>query len=374
MDKKQARALFAKYVNKQCTPQEIELLHNYLDSYQDKNRLWAELKYDEELKGALWAKIRQNVQPQVSNKRIGLKRYIRYAAIFLGLVASVLFYQYYISREKDSEVLITDTPILIKRGNTITEIDTSREELIKDEAGKVLGRQKGGQISYESQPQITELVYNEIFVPKGKKFQLVLSDGTKVYINAETSLKYPVNFLPEKSRKVFLKGEAYFEVARNKKVPFTVNTEEMEVKVLGTQFNVSSYEETLPFMVLKEGSVAIRNTISPENKENSIVIKPGEKAEVNNESITVSEVDVDDYLGWTTGKLNFNDQSFNDIVQKIERHYGVVIVNEFPALGQMRFRGVFTDESVTDFMDTFKESASFEYKIEGRKIVIIEPK
>ncbi|MEO1011608.1 MAG: DUF4974 domain-containing protein, partial [Bacteroidota bacterium] len=113
--------------------------------------------------------------------------------------------------------------------------------------------------------------------------------------------------------------------------------------------------------------------ISQEDKENHIVIKPGEKAELNNESITVSEVDIDDYLGWTSGKLNFNNQSFNDIVQKIERHYGVVIVNEFHALGQMKFRGVFTDESVMDFMDTFKESASFEYKIEGKKIIIVEP-
>ena len=134
------------------------------------------------------------------------------------------------------------------------------EKSIVDESGTVIGEQNGTEINYtdSQKSNIEKLVYNELTIPNGKRFYLVLSDGTKVTLNAGTSLRFPVKFLKGQSRKVFLKGEAYFDVAKDKSHPFIVNVNEVNVEVLGTEFNISCYpEDANVSTVLIEGSVKL---------------------------------------------------------------------------------------------------------------------
>lgn len=369
MNKKQAKNLFNRYIRNECSSEEVELLHNYLDSFQDKTQLWEELKYDEEIKEKLWNKIKSEIEFKKKPTLLWNRKYLKYAAIFVGLLGGFWLYQSSNDKVQDNEPLVIENAIILKTSdNEVREINAEGEKAVLDMNGKIVGRQNGNQIKYDNNAGITELVYNEVIVPNGKKFQLILSDGTLVHMNSGSSLKYPVNFIPEQERQVFLKGEAYFEVTKNGENPFLVSTDAMGIKVLGTHFNVSSYADSETYTVLAEGSVAVYDKKSSDL--NATIIQPGEKAFIAESSIEVIAVDVNDYLGWREGILSFNNQSFKEIIDKIERHYGVLIQNDVTDLNSERFYGNFKEETIIDLLDTFKESAEFDYYMENNKIKI----
>ena len=373
MDKKQLNSLFNKYINNKCTDQEIKFLNSYLDSFQDKNKLWSELKYDEELREKIWFEIKSKTLTKNETKRFSIKPYLKYAAVFVGLLVSILWYQFDFVEIESPEIKVTDAAITIKTSdNVTTEINTRGEQVLIGKTGKIIGEQKGAQISYRKNDQIKELVFNEISVPNGKKIQLVLSDGTLVHINSGSSLKFPISFISGHKRQVFLEGEAYFEVTKDAENSFQVTTNDMDVEVLGTHFNVSSYNGTKTFAVLAEGSIAVNKNQIEGEVGMPTVISPGEKATLIESGIEVKTVDLNDYLGWREGRLTFNNESFIDIIKKIERHYGVFINNEYIALNLMEFNGTFKDETILDLLDTFKESAKFNYKINNNKIIIYD--
>ncbi len=370
MNKKQAKSLFDKYVKDECSEQEKELLGNYLDSFQDKNKLWSELEYDEEIKDEIWQKIQLNFDRIYDKKPFSFRPYLKYAAVFIGLISCFIYYQLKNNTYINTDELVIDSAITLKTSdNKVTKISTDKEQYFLDDKGKVLGVQKGNQINYHGNSETKELIYNEILVPNGKKFQLILSDGTMVHINSGTSLKYPVNFISGKKREVFLEGEAYFEVAKDEENPFLVTTSDVGIEVLGTHFNVSSFEGAETFTVLAEGSVAVYdNNLKEENV--STIIKPGEKATLIDDKFEVNTVNIEDYLSWRKGKLSFNNEPFNEIIKKIERRFGVAIFNKYTALDSVRFNGTFSDETIIDLLDTFKESAQFNYQIENNLIII----
>jgi len=239
--------------------------------------------------------------------------------------------------------------------------------------GKVIGKQNGESINYVNNEIVTELIFNEIEIPKGRTFKLKLSDGTVVHLNAGSMMKYPVNFIPGLQREIYLKGEAYLEVAKDKKHPFIVNTDKMGIKVLGTHFNVNSYEETKPYTVLVEGSVVVYDQDNKEDIGYQKTIIPGQKASLTKNNIQVNNVNVGDYLSWREGRVIFNNDIFIHIIKKIERKYNVTIKNEYLDLNNVKFKGDFKNETIIDLLDTFKESAGFNYEIIDNEIIINKP-
>jgi len=372
MTKKQVKKLFEKYINDECSSEEVELLNNYLDSFQDEDKLWSELKYDDEIKQKLLLKIKSQIETGSRRKVFSIGALLKYAAILIGIAGFVIAYRHDTQTVNNKSSLVVDKAITLRSSNDrLRHIDTKREQTLVNHEGIVVGKQKGKLISFDKNDEIKEVVYNEIRVPNGKKIELLLSDGTAVHINSGSSLRFPINFIPDHKREVFLKGEAYFEVAKNLKSPFSVTTDDMQVKVLGTHFNVSSYQDAEVFAVLAEGSVTVSSTSSFDKEV--LINRSGEKAALlKNDSINVNTVDLKDYLGWREGKLMFNDEPFVDILHKIERHYGVVIENDFSELSPVRFRGAFKEETIIDLLETFKESAGFKYEIEDNKILIKE--
>ena len=369
MDRKQVKQLLDRYANGECTKREIELLHAYLDSFQDKDTLMKELDFDGEIKGKLWAKIDAGIQAGKEPKVRDLKPYLKYAAIFIALLGGAIWYLLQRGPVKERLPIVDDKAVVLKTSNTkAMEIDLDGEDFVLDSNGEKLGTYSKGMITYQGNDAVHTLIYNEIIVPDGKTFRLTLSDGSMVHLNAGSTFKFPVNFLSGHDRQVFLKGEAYFEVARDEASPFLVSAAGIGVKVLGTSFNVNSYESLTPYAVLAEGKVEVYR----ENGVNSdvVIIEPGEKASLEGERLTIDEVDLEDYLGWRNGMLSFNNEPFEAILQKIERHYGVSIDNDYQELGAIRFRGTFKDETITELLDTFKESAGFEYSVNNNKITI----
>ncbi|MBD1261647.1 FecR domain-containing protein [Maribacter polysiphoniae] len=372
MNKRQAKELFDKYVKDQCSAKEIEMLNKYLQSFQDKDKLWSELRYDEEIKGKIWMNIKSNINTKSQESKFALKHYFKYAAIIVGLIGSFFWYQNSSKEFLPESKQVVESEIILKTSdNTLKKIDSNSEQDLFDSRGKVIGKQNGNQISYVGNDGIQELVYNEIIVPNGKKIEIKLSDGSLVHMNSGSTLKYPVNFISGKDRQVFLNGEAYFEVTKDPLSHFLVSTDSLDVEVLGTHFNVSSYSGTETFALLAEGSVAVYNKKDKDLPGSPTIIRPGEKATLSQNSIEVNEVNVNDYLSWREGRLTFNNESFINIVQKIERHFAVEIENNYKDLNLVKFNGEFREgETIIDILNTIQESAGFEYEINNKKIKI----
>ena len=215
-------------------------------------------------------------------------------------------------------------------------------------------------------------MYNTLVVPYGKRFNIELSDGTKVYLNAGSTFRYPVQFIAGKSRQVFLDGEAFFKVAHNKEDAFLVQSGDLQTKVYGTQFNISSYKnDPVQEVVLVEGSVGVK-VIKAAHKESEVLLKPNMLAShvQQNGAIVTQEVKVDKYIAWTKGVLFFKEERFGDILKRLQRHYDVVIKNENTTLQDIRFTGTFDIETISQVLDVFSKYATMKYSIKGNKIII----
>ena len=180
----------------------------------------------------------------------------------------------------------------------------------------------GSGITYADGGESEAVVYNKLDIPRGGEFCLTLSDGTRVWLNSETSIQYPVVF-GTKERRVFIQGEAYFEVAKDAKKPFTVQFMSSSVTVLGTSFNIRAYpEEKRSQTTLAEGSVRIYSPGS------SMLLKPGEQAEVSALSgeMVKQEVEVKNFTSWKDGRFVFEQQPLEDIMRTLERWYDIRVI------------------------------------------------
>ncbi|MCK9618693.1 MAG: FecR domain-containing protein [Lentimicrobiaceae bacterium] len=192
--------------------------------------------------------------------------------------------------------------------------------------GEVLIKSDYEQKKIENKNNIKDAVFNQVVVPCGQRKKVWLSDGTLVYLNAGSSLTFPATFYG-KTREVYLKGEGFFEVSRNEKVPFIVKTNHIDVKVIGTTFNVSAYnDECIVSAVLVEGKVEVsqKNQILA-NDEFTLAQGQGLFYSVNSKNSVVNEVDVDDFVLWKDGLFKFHDMPLVDIVRRVQKYYSLPI-------------------------------------------------
>ncbi len=207
----------------------------------------------------------------------------------------------------------------------------------------------------------------QYIVPEGQKSNLILADGTKVWLNSGTTLTVSGNNL-KNERKVQLSGEAYFDVTKNKKVPFLVETKDYTVKVYGTSFNVRAYDylkssET----TLKEGSISI---ITDSKKEIKMV--PRQRFLLNSEkTYSLSEVDPNLYTSWKDNVLKIDDERLQDLVVRMEHWYGVNIrVNDFNKVKDLRYTLTIKTESLKEMLELMNYAVPFKYKIEGENVIL----
>lgn len=292
----------------------------------------------------------------------------KYAAIFVGLISAAVWY-WQTTLPEPQELINEDSITLQLENGEIQPISTEKIQTITNSAGKVLGIQNGIQLNYFANSEIDKLTYNVLTVPHGKTFKLILSDSTTVHLNAGSSLKYPAKFIKGQDRQVFLTGEGYFDVHKDKAHPFIVTNGTMDVRVLGTKFNISAYPEDLEInTVLVEGSVSLYNNETEYNTETSSILKPSHQASWNrlNDNVTIKTVDTDIYTSWITGKLVIKKMPFKNIIQKLERQYKVTINNNYEQLDNLDFTATFDIESIEDVLATFAIETPFEYtKVEN---------
>lgn len=242
------------------------------------------------------------------------------------------------------------------------------------------------------------IAYNEINVPKGSKSMITLSDGSKIWLNSSTYLKYPEKFEPTQ-REVFLEGEAYFEITKDKNKPFYVRTSDLDIKVLGTSFNVKSYanEGTIE-TTLESGSISIVKKLEGK-KEKKLLLTPNQrltfvksegkitvddikdiieenkdvsvKTEHRSEKMYLSKnINTKLYTSWKDNKLVFKDESFESLVVKIERWYNVKIIIQGEELKQFRFNGTFENETLEQALKALQITTNFKYSIDKNIVTI----
>lgn len=190
-----------------------------------------------------------------------------------------------------------------------------------------------------------ESTLNTLYVPAGQRARITLQDGTEVWLNAQSTLKYPSHF-SKKNREVEIIGEAFFNVAEEKKRPFIVSTQHIDMEVLGTQFNVYSYPGAGYIQTdLIEGSVKI---YSANDEKNGIILKPNEQVTIQGNEMAVAQIDNPDHMLWRDGIYAFNNERLIDIIKKLELYYDVKIVVEDPEIFNVRYTGKFRQRDGID--------------------------
>lgn len=293
------------------------------------------------------------------------------AAALAGIILIGAFFNH-IQNPESGQLIISDEQITLEDNNgTIEKLEEGKETMIKDAQGNTIGFMQGEKLIYnaiaENSPQTPE--YNTIKVPFGKKFEISLSDGTRIHLNAGTTIRFPVDFSNLKNRQVSLSGEAYFDVTENKEKPFIVNSNGLNTKVYGTEFNVSAYpNENYTNVVLVEGSVGLYDDLS---KEQTILV-PGQLGsyEKYHKNIETREVPTGVYTSWINGELVFRDATLDDILQKLERHFNVTVVNRTSNNSNETFNANFGDQPVEKVLEYLDRIYEINYSIENNQIII----
>ncbi len=310
------------------------------------------------------------------------KRFLKYAAVFVGVLSvGFVAYQSLTNTEHTNAIVQTEESNENQQNNVVISLADGTQQIITadgaaelvDKDGNTIAKKQaqGLDFSLTGNEQSQNLIFNEVYVPYGQTFNLTLSDGTKVWLNAGTRLKFPQNLnATAQNRIVYLDGEAYFDVTKDEKRPFIVNAENLDIQVLGTQFNVSAYKSDGNIATtLVEGSVNVYENSNPDIK---ILLTPNYQAAFSKEQGTLikRKVDTQVYTSWMENKLIIDNLSFQEILDKLERTHNVSITNNAKHLNDEVFKGEFEKENIETILGTIASSTPFTYKIESNVITI----
>jgi ferric-dicitrate binding protein FerR (iron transport regulator) len=350
-----------------------EIIHLLQDRYEvlDENNvleIWKNIdKYEQQYK--------QKVQ------KLEIRRRLSWAASVLLVISLGTFGYLYLNEKEQSYrfassdesqssearmVLSTGEEIPLKKDNsTITLNDVTSQVTVNDSIIDLI---------QNTEVRKQEVAMNEVVIPYGKKSELLLADGTKVWLNAGSRLAFPSRFT-KNTREVFLEGEACFQVVKNEKQPFIVKAGNLDVKVLGTYFNVSSYPADATIeTVLLEGSVALQKPKAFGLGKTEVILKPNQKASFKkeqNEIAVTDESDVDLYFAWTYGWLKYERESLWSVLRKVERYYNVEIQLPANYPGDDKITGKLDlKESLDAVMVVLADASQFEYRINENRVFI----
>lgn len=305
-------------------------------------------------------------------------------AVIVIIVTGMLFYTYTGNHRKEESqkvLAVAKQPyehdikpggnkavLTLSNGQRIVLDNISEGSLAKQGAVDV-SKQDSGELVYNAQDKAApeQILYNTLSIPLGGEYKLVLADGTKVWLNAGSSLHYPIAF-KGKERNVSLSGEAYFEVADEKDQPFTVEAGNEKIQVLGTAFNVKAYEnEEKIKTTLAQGAVKV--TTGGESR----LLRPGEQASFDPTTgrLQVSKADVEEALAWKNGLFQFNHSNIKMIMQDVARWYNVDVQYKADGIGGQNFSGIVSRYSnVSELLKRLELTGTIHFKIEERVITV----
>jgi hypothetical protein len=395
-NREELKSLYQKFLSGKCTDEEfnllflqfnnrsseelIELIRKELDSIDDP----AEATFEEFLN---LSKVHERIIPGIDSESQERSSKIFYKQIFYSLSAAAavliiisLGIMFYTQSYSQKEILVTNKKFVhdvvpggnkafltLANGTKLSLTDATDGELAK-QAGISIVKTEDGQLVYNvsntsKQGNDTPL-FNTIETPRGGQYQINLPDGSRIWLNAASSLRYPVVF-SDNERKVELKGEAYFEIAKNMASPFRVVSNNQIVEVLGTHFNINSYpEEGSVKTTLLEGSVKIRSG----NK--SAILRPGQQSQVGN-SINVTQADIYETVAWKNGKTQFSNADIKTIMRMLSRWYDVEVQYQGEMIETGFGGSVSRSKNISEILKLLELTGDVHFKIEGRRVTVM---
>jgi hypothetical protein len=389
MESNKIKKIIVKYLSNQATFSELDELDNWIKNPENEKLFQSFIRtnyaIDYNLKKFNSNKIKLMLSEEIAKEKKvfrfkKIRRRIFYgaaASLVIGLLATGFFLNSnkFIPPEVKSPIVV----------NTPIEVGTDKATLTLED-GTIVALQKGNnyqtkttqsngeQIVYKAgNRNSSKTAYNYLTIPRGGQFHLVLTDGTKVWLNSETQLKYPVAFTDGETRQIELVyGEAYFEVSpstKHKGAKFKVLNQSQEVEVLGTHFNIKAYrDETNVFTTLVEGKVAVSN--SKINK----ILKPSEQSNLNlrDKTIAISKVDVYNEISWKDGVFSFRKKPLGEIMKVLSRWYDIDVQFENEKLEKVEFNGVLgKEQKIGDILKRIKKFKVIDdYEIKNKKIIL----
>ncbi|QEM04223.1 DUF4974 domain-containing protein [Mucilaginibacter rubeus] len=381
-------ALYEKYISGQCTDAEKQLLDAYRDEMQLADEVWDDEEVSEaDVHARIWKKLTESRQKAIVIKPLKQTSYkwlwAAASIVAIAVLAGLLFMPVKKDNTTGTIVKNTKTNILpgsnkayltLANGNKIVLDDAKNGQLAAGTGVKV-SKAANGLVVYKfdrkpnEQGQAGIPQINTITTPRGGQYQVVLEDGTKVQLNAASSIKFPEYFTGA-NREIELNGEAYFEVARDKAHPFIVKANGTQVQVFGTHFNINAYSDNQDITTtLLEGSVKMSKGSA------AVMLLPGQQGTVNQSgsSIKVQKADVEANMAWINGFFIFHDQSIVNIMKQVSRWYDVDIEYQDAQVQENEFGGTISKyKDIKELLDNIKLTGSIHYKIEGRRVIIMK--
>ncbi len=382
--------LIDKFQKGTASNEEISYLTNFYLSHQNSKEWPIEIKNKEIIKEIIFNNIKSSTYSQ-SNKKskirfLGIKNLLKYAAVLIGVLFVTIYFfdnELFLKNEissnkiiepgKDKAILTLEdgTNVALEKGKTYAteNIKSNGEELVYDSEKKENNNHK-----LTDEASNKPIAYNYLTIPRGGQFYLVLTDGTKVWLNSDTKLKYPVSFTAGTSREVELVyGEAYFEVSPStlhNGDSFVVISKMQQIEVLGTEFNVKAYkDETISYTTLVEGKVALL----VDNSKEFLVPNQQAKVAINTkEIIDILNVDVDDEISWKEGVFSFKHKTLKEIMKVLERWYDVEINFSNSNIEEVKFVGVLSKKQpLDDILTIIKNTNTIsDYEINNKIIML----
>lgn len=255
--------------------------------------------------------------------------------------------------------------ILVLASGKQLKLDSSDLE-VNEQEGVSIQVTSEGTLNYlfSDSVKLTQDFYHRLIIPRGGEYMMQLADGSKVWLNAATEFRYPVAFTGEQ-RKVFLKGEAYFEVAKDASRPFIVVADEVQVQVYGTKFDINNYNKNNIQTVLVEGAVGMKAG------QQEVRLQPGQKGETGSGRIQITDVDAEAYIAWKDGDFIFNNERLEDIMEQISRWYDVEVFYNREESRNVRLSGDMKRyKEVQSLLYYFEQISEVRFAIKGKTIVV----
>ncbi|MGJ1392419.1 FecR family protein [Sphingobacterium spiritivorum] len=380
LSKEQYIRLYEKYTDGTCSQEELQQLETYQDDFQIVDTPWdnASMGRFEDVKERIYKQLKSGINKDStvrSQRHIWIK-WGAVAASFLIIMSVV----WMIQRDKETirSESISSKSNIIPGGNKATLIleDGTQVDLENAESGAIINKGRyvavkvgEGKLEYrdEKTGPTSAVSYHTLRTPNGGQFQVGLPDGTIAWLNAASSITYPTAFVGTE-RKVEISGEVYFDVKKQNSKHFVVKTNDQEITVLGTRFNVFAYpEESFVKTSLVEGKIQL------DIKDQQVMLKPGLSSVVNKytNKIRITSFDPDEVLAWQQGYFNFNSEDIESVMRKISRWYDVEVIYEGDMKGKIFTGALSRFSNVQEILDVMTLTGVVKFKIKGRKIYVI---
>ncbi len=384
--------LIGKYLETSLDEAEQRVLDEWLNAAEDNRRLLGELADPQRVSqglGRFYAYDANRVSQKIAQeipafaapakvRRLHTLRRWGWAAAAVLLLGAGAWYWAAQQQTTSSHIAIAPANILPGREGAILTLSDGSQVVLDSLANGTIVQQPGsdvvlsnGQLSYIDEGNAAAgIVYNTMTTPRGRQFRVTLPDGTKVWLNAASSIRYPVAFAGDE-RKVDITGEVYFEVSKDASKPFRVNAAgQATVTVLGTSFNINAYENEKDIAAtLLSGGVKVAATAAPAK---GVVLKPGQQARLGrgDHSLLVRSADADKTMAWKNGFFNFEGASIEDAMRQLERWYDISVVYE-NGIPDITFLGEIDRQiALPDLLEILRRT-DVDFRIEGRTLIVL---